>query len=69
MSLSPAVTGEDRKWQAENDFRTLADAEEIRGNKARTSRAKSAGRKIVQEATKALRAKEKVARRGPRGKK
>jgi hypothetical protein len=50
-----------RDWEAEDDFRTLARAEEIKSSRGRLSKAKTAGRRIVKEEQKALRNKQRVA--------
>jgi hypothetical protein len=55
-----------RDWEAEEDFRTLARAEEIRSSRGRLSKAKTAGRRIVKEEQKALRNKQKVANPKPK---
>lgn len=44
----------EREWQAEDDFRSLTSAEEVRRDRKRLTRAKSAGRRIVRDAEKAL---------------
>lgn len=31
----PRMTAEDRKWRAENDLKTLREAEEIKANRSR----------------------------------
>lgn len=56
-------------WQAQEDFRALARAEEIQANKARLARAKRAGRKIVEQEQKALNVKQRVVGGRRRGKK
>lgn len=48
------------EWQAESDFNTLTQAEEIRANKARTQRAVAAGKKLVKNQEKAIAASRKV---------
>ncbi len=54
------------KWEAENDFRALAGAEEIKSDRARLGKAKKAGVKIVREERKALIVKQRVAKPAPR---
>lgn len=56
----------DEAWRAEEDFRTLTNAEEVLADKRRLSRAKRAGRTLVSKEKKALARKEKVAGGGKR---
>lgn len=44
----------DKSWEAESDARTLAQAEEIRNDKSRASRAINAAKKLANEAQKNL---------------
>lgn len=43
------MTAEDKKWQAESDMRTLAEAEAIKSDRQRLSKAKKAGAAMVKE--------------------
>lgn len=67
------MTAEDKKWRAESDARTLAEAEEIRADKNRLSMAIAAARRLYKEALKQANMKAKVAnyksppRRGKKG--
>ena len=54
------MNAQDRKWEAEDDFRSLVLAEQVRTNKGRFRRAKVAGRRIVRDETKALRVKRSI---------
>lgn len=53
------------QWQAEDDFRTLTQAEEVMVDTKRLNKAKKAGKALVAKEKKALARKEKVA--GSRG--
>jgi hypothetical protein len=55
------MTAADRRWQAEDDFRTLTSTEEIKSDRRRLSRAKRAGKKMVKDAKKALTRQQRVA--------
>ncbi len=46
----PAMSKDERKWQAEGDARTLADAEEIKVDLSRLKRAQKAAKGMVDEA-------------------
>ena len=48
----PAITAKERKWMEEDDARTLADAEVIRGDSARYKRAIKAAKRLSDEETK-----------------
>lgn len=58
--MSARVKSEDT-WEAESDFRTLANAEEIKGNPTKLRKAKTAGKRLVKEEQKALQVKQRVA--------
>ena len=63
--LSKVVSMSRRKWQAESDARTLADAQAIWENKGRAGRAISAAKRLALEAQENLsRAAKAVTRRG-----
>jgi hypothetical protein len=51
----PRMTAQDRKWQAESDLRTLAEAETIRTNKARLGAARAEAKRQTKAITKATR--------------
>ena len=44
------MSAQDKKWQAEQDARTLADAEEILKNRSRRSAAATAAKKLAVDA-------------------
>jgi len=46
----PSMTEEDKKWQAENDAHTLAEAEVIKGDSKRLKAAQETAKKISEEA-------------------
>ncbi len=56
-----SMTAQDRKWQAENDARTLISAEEINLDSARKGRALTEAKKIAIIKKKEMKAAEKVA--------
>lgn len=41
MTCGPLACAEDKSWRAESDLRTLAEAERIKGDKARLTMAQS----------------------------
>ena len=45
----PSITSEDKKWQAENDARTLMDAHVIMGDQARKKAALAAAKRLFME--------------------
>jgi hypothetical protein len=57
----PALS--DAEWQAKDDARTLAEAEEIKMDKERLERAKVAANKILEEKKEEAKAMAKVARK------
>jgi hypothetical protein len=59
----PALS--DAEWQAKDDARTLAEAEEIKMDKERLERAKAAANKILEEKREEAKAMAKVARKSP----
>lgn len=59
---SVGVSSQDRKWEAESDFRSLVEAEQVRTDAKRHRRAKTAGRRMVREETKALKTKRSLVR-------
>lgn len=61
-------TAQDKKWQAESDARTLAEAEEIKRSASRRSAAKREARQMAKDVAKQVQNLKKVAR-APRKKK
>lgn len=59
----PKKTKEQLEWEARYDFDILARAEEIRKNKLRLSKAVKAGKKIIAEQEKSLKAVKAVTRK------
>lgn len=49
MKYGPDMTAEDKKWQAEYDARTLAEAEAIKQDETRLNAAKEAAKTMVDE--------------------
>jgi len=49
MKYGESMTAEDKKWQAECDARTLAEAEAIKDDKDRLSAAQEAAKAMVDE--------------------
>jgi hypothetical protein len=47
--MGVARTAQDKKWEAESDAHTLAEAETIKSDKGRTSRAKNAAGRMAKE--------------------
>ncbi len=45
--MAPYSQNSEAKWQSEQDANTLAEAQEIRGNRARLKRAKSEARRRI----------------------
>lgn len=56
-------SAESKRWEAESDARTLADAEKIRTNRPRAKRAVSAAKRLAVDAQKSARATAKGAGR------
>lgn len=56
------MTAEDKKWQAESDMRTLAEAEAIKSDRQRLSKAKKAGAAMVKEKKQEVKRLQKVAK-------
>ena len=52
---------QDRRWKAESDFRSLTEAEQVRTDRGRLRRARSAGRRMIRDEQRALRVKRTVA--------
>ncbi len=56
-----AISADDKKWRAESDARTLADAEAIKADKARFSAAQAAAKRMLEEQETKAMAMHKVA--------
>ena len=65
----PKQTQQEKKWQAESDARTLAEAEEIKRSASRRSAAKREARQMAKDVAKQVQNLKKVARPAPRKKK
>jgi hypothetical protein len=52
----PKKSAEEKKWAAESDARTLADAEEIRRSRPRAKRAVTAAKRLAVDAQKSAKA-------------
>jgi len=52
----PRKSAESKRWEAESDARTLADAEKIRLNRPRAKRAVSAAKRLAVDAPKSAKA-------------
>ena len=61
MKYGESMTAEDKKWQAECDARTLADAEAIKKDEERLNAAKEAAKTMVDEKQAEAEAMAKVA--------
>lgn len=48
--IAPSMSKSDRKWQAESDARTLADAEAIKVDSSRLKRAQKEAKSMAKEA-------------------
>ncbi len=59
--MAEVMSAQDKKWQAESDAHTLAEAETIKADKPRTNRAKTAARKMATEQQKRANAMNKIA--------
>lgn len=55
----PRMSAEDRRWQAQDDLRTLQRAKEIQGSRARMAAAKKEATEQVRAITSATRGKAK----------
>ena len=56
-----SVVSENKKWQQQDDARTLAQAEQIKADKARLKGAQTAAKSMVAEQNKQTQALQKVA--------
>ena len=65
----PKQTAQDKKWQAESDARTLAEAEEIKRSAGRQQAAKRQAKQMAKDVAKQVQNLKKVARPAPRKKK
>ena len=59
--MARGMTVEDKRWQAEEDARTLARAEEIKASKSRSAAAVREAKRLVREAEKNLNHTKKAA--------
>ena len=59
-----SVPESDKKWEAESDARTLADAEAIKMDKARFKRARDAAKRLSTEKNREAMGMERVAKSG-----
>jgi hypothetical protein len=59
-----ALSAQERKWQAESDANTLAEAKVIQGDKKRLAQAAKAGKQIAKELTKRATAMNSVKSKG-----
>ena len=66
MATNP--TKQDKKWQAESDARTLAEAEEIKRSASRRTAAKREARQMAKDVAKQVQNLKKVARPAPKRK-
>lgn len=57
----PAMTMDERRWRAEDDARTLAEAERIKEDAARMTAAKEAAKRMADEEMERTKAMRKVA--------
>ncbi len=62
------MSAEDRKWKAENDARTLADAEAIKIDRSRMTAARQAARRMAKEEQERATAMKKIAKHSKRRK-
>jgi hypothetical protein len=62
--MARALTAQDRKWQAEEDARSLAAANEIKKDKKRMTAAKKEAKTMAKEADTKAKAMKQVARVG-----
>ena len=59
--MAQPISADEKRWQAEGDANTLAEAEVIKGDKGRSKAAKGAAKKMSEEATKRAKAFSNVA--------
>ena len=52
--MAQTMTAQDKKWRAQSDARTLAEAQEIRSDKSRLAPAKIAAKEIIRNHQKAI---------------
>ena len=64
MSEQPAMSVEDKKWQAKSDAQTLADANVILEDKVRLKAAKQAAKDLAKDAKARFEAMLRVANKG-----
>ena len=61
--MATSLTKEDKRWRAQNDARTLAEAETILGDKNRRSAAASEAKKMAKEVVKQVKTLNKIAKK------
>lgn len=57
------ISADEKRWQAEDDARAMAQAEEVKADKARLDAAQQAAKRMADEETKRAQAMRKVAGR------
>lgn len=60
--MAITLSAEEKRWRAEDDARTLAEAERIKEDKARMDAAQAAAKKMAEEEEERIRAMRKIAR-------
>ena len=63
--MTGKLTADQKKWQAEDDARVLAEAASLRSDKARMGRAKTAAAAMVKEQEKRISGLRTVAKKAP----
>ena len=63
MVVNKTMAAQERKWQAENDAHTLAEAKKIKADKGRSTRASREAKKMATEQQKHASALNKVAQK------
>jgi hypothetical protein len=61
--MNPSVRFNEKKWQADNDAHTLAQAEEIKADQKRMNAAAKAAQSMVDESVKKTNNLKKIARK------
>ena len=65
MARQPVMSAQDKKWEAESDARTLAEAKVIAADKARLKAAAVAAKRMADDKMKEARAMKQVAKKAP----
>ena len=63
MSYPQPISAQDKKWRAEDDARTLAEAERIKVDKSRMDAASTAAKRMADEEAERTQALRKVAKK------